>query len=244
MFPIQDTVPRRETPFTTWIIILVNGIVFLFELSLPETSLKTFLYHFGIVPARYSHPEWALQLGLPLDDYWPFLTSMFLHGSWLHFVGNMWCLWLFGDNVEDRMGHIRYLFFYLLCGLVAGLIHFVFNQSSTVPTIGASGAIAGIMGAYFVMFPTARVITLVPIFFLPYFIEIPAVFYLGIWFLTQITSGLFSLIASASGGIAWWAHIGGFVCGIILLPVFRKRPQRYRAYYSDEVFPMRFFFYR
>jgi len=165
---------------------------------------------------------------------------MFLHGGWMHFISNMWSLWLFGDNVEDCMGHLRFLIFYLLCGLAAGFIHFMFNPTAQVPTIGASGAIAGVMGAYFVMFPTARVITLVPIFFLPYFIEIPAVFYLGIWFMMQLFSGMFSLVLpTGAGGIAWWAHVGGFLFGILVLPFFRRR--RGRPFYADEFFYRNFF---
>jgi len=240
MFPIQDTVPRRESPFVTWAIILINGIVFLIELSLPPDALRAFLYHFGVVPARYMHPDVA---GPPLG-FLPFLTGMFVHGGWTHFIGNMWCLWLFGDNVEDRLGHVRYLGFYLICGLVSGITHVLFNPGSIVPAIGASGAISGIMGAYLVMFPTASVITLIPLFFIPYFVEIPAVIYLGVWFISQLFSGTFSLIAGISGGIAWWAHIGGFLSGILLLPAFRKRRRSYRVYYDDEVLPARFFLYR
>ncbi|RME69505.1 MAG: rhomboid family intramembrane serine protease, partial [Nitrospirae bacterium] len=146
MFPIKDTIPSRQFPFVTWAIILANSLVFLIELSLPEWQLERLFYHFGMVPARYSHPEWAMFFGLPLDSYWPFLTSQFLHGGWMHFIGNMWSLYLFGDNVEDRMGHLRFLVFYLLSGVCAGIVHFVFNINSTVPAIGASGAIAGVMG--------------------------------------------------------------------------------------------------
>ncbi len=237
MFPIKDTVPRREFPYITWMIILLNGIVFLFEISLPEDSLKRLFYLFGVVPARYTHPDWALMFGLPLNDYWPFITNIFLHGGWVHFIGNMWMLYLFGDNVEDRMGHGRFLAFYMLSGLAASITHVAFNMHSTVPAIGASGAIAGVMGAYFVMFPTARVITLIPIFFLPYFIEIPAFLYLGIWFASQIFSGTFSLLTpETGGGIAWWAHIGGFITGILLLPVFRKKKRSYRRYFPDEIY--------
>ena len=236
MIPIQDTVPRRSPPLVTYVLIMVNTAVFLFELWLPEPQLERLLYLFGMVPARYSHPEWAAALGFPLDDYWPFLTSMFLHSGWLHFLGNMWFLWLFGDNVEDRMGPWRFLAFYLLCGLAAGLTHWFTNQHSTVPAIGASGAIAGVMGAYLVMFPLARIVAVVPIFFYPAFVEIPAFFYLLFWFFMQFFSGTLSLVApSAGGGVAWWAHVGGFAAGIVLLPLFRRSRRHYRRFMRDEL---------
>ena len=242
MFPIKDNIPHRESPFVTWLLILINGVVFLLETSLPPEALQRLLMHYGMVPARYTDPLWALSRGLSPVDPLPFLTSIFLHGGWWHFISNMWTLWLFGDNVEDCLGHFRFLVFYLLCGLAAGFLHFFFNPGSTLPTIGASGAIAGVMGAYFVMFPTARVITLVPIFFIPYFIEIPAVFYLGLWFLSQLFSGVFSLMLPAgAGGIAWWAHVGGFLFGIFVLPLFRKRRRSYRPFYADEYFCRNFF---
>ena len=165
VIPIRDTIPSRNTPIGTWILIAANGVVFIFELMLPEPVLQAVFYYFGIVPARYSHPEWAAWVGLPIDDYWPFVTSMFLHGGWLHIIGNMWTLWIFGDNVEDRMGTARYLVFYFICGLAAALVHFFTNPDSTLPTVGASGAIAGVMGAYLLFFPHSRVITLIPLFF-------------------------------------------------------------------------------
>ncbi len=237
MFPIKDTIPSREFPIVTWALIIINSLVFLFETTLSKEQLEALFYYFGVVPARYSHPEWAVVFGLPIDNYWPFITNMFLHGGWTHIISNMWTLYLFGDNVEDRMGHLRFLVFYLLCGIAASITHFVFNIHSTVPALGASGAIAGVMGAYFILFPHSRVITLVPIFFLPYFIEIPAFVYLGVWFITQLFSGTFSLAsASTGGGIAWWAHIGGFVVGILLLPIFKKKQDQYRPFYSDEIY--------
>jgi membrane associated rhomboid family serine protease len=237
MFPLKDTIPGREFPIATWSIIIVNVIVFLVEESLPRETLKEVFYFFGIVPARYSHPEWSILLGLPFDNYWPFLTNIFLHGSWMHIIGNMWSLYLFGDNVEDRMGHLRFLLFYLLSGIAAGLTHFIFNIDSTVPALGASGAIAGVMGAYFILYPHSRIITLIPLFFIPYFIEIPAFIYMIVWFSSQFFSGTFSLLSpEAGGGIAWWAHIGGFISGIVLLPFFRKSEREYRTYYTDELY--------
>jgi len=184
------------------------------------------------VPARYSHPEWARWVGLPVDDYWPFLTSMFLHGGWMHVIGNMWTLWIFGDNVEDRMGRLRFLSFYLLTGLAAGLTHWLTNADSTVPTVGASGAIAGVLGAYFVLFPFSRIIVMFPVFFLPFFFELPAATYLLFWFLSQVFAGtLAGLGPDNVGGVAWWAHVGGFVSGVVVHRLFllprRSGPRRW-----------------
>jgi membrane associated rhomboid family serine protease len=235
MFPIRDTIPTKNPPIATSLIIVANCLVFVFELSMPEQELVQFFYQYGLVPARYTHPAWALWVGLPVDDYLPFLTSMFLHGGWLHLIGNMWALWIFGDNVEDRMGPIRFLIFYLLCGLTAGVVQWLTNAHATIPTVGASGAIAGVMGAYFVMFPRARIIVLVPIFFFPFFFELPAVTYLGLWALTQVFSGTLALASPANvGGIAWWGHVGGFSAGILLHFLFVKHADAYRPLSRDE----------
>jgi membrane associated rhomboid family serine protease len=229
MIPLKDTVQTRGLPVVTWAIILLNGLVFLYELSLPPEQLEYLIAQLGLVPAR---------LGADPDSYWTVLTCMFLHGGWMHFIGNMWVLFLFGDAVEDRMGPARYLVFYLLCGLAAGLTHYLTNPTSPVPTVGASGAIAGVMGAYFVLFPTARVITLIPVFFFPFIVEIPAVVYLGIWFASQLFSGTLALVGPQSyEGVAWWAHVGGFAAGIALLPLFKKSRKQYRRYYPDEYWP-------
>jgi membrane associated rhomboid family serine protease len=215
--------------------ILVNCIVFLCELLMPEYTLERFFYLFGVVPARYTHPLWAAWVGFPVDDYWPFLTSMFLHSGWLHIIGNMWTLWIFGDNVEDRMGPIRFLFFYLLCGIAAGIVHSFTNPDSTVPAVGASGAIAGVLGAYFFLFPFARIVVLIPVFIFPFFFEMPAVIYLGFWILTQVFSGTLALATPQQvGGVAWWAHVGGFTTGIILHFFFVKRGDAYRRPSRDE----------
>jgi membrane associated rhomboid family serine protease len=226
MFPLKDTVPHRTFPLMTLFIIVVNGLVFFFELSMPEHYQNAFIELFGLVPARYSHPLWAQVAGFPLDSYWPFFTNMFLHGGWLHIIGNMWMLYLFGDNVEDRLGRLRFLLFYLAAGLAANLIHFIVNHDSTMPVIGASGAIAGVMAAYLRLFPHARIITLVPVLFFPFFFEVPAVLFMGIWFLTQVLSGAASLaVTDAGGGIAWWAHIGGFALGLLFIkPLCSSRP--------------------
>jgi len=220
----------------TWSLIANNVAVFLYELSLTPDQLETLVYVFGIVPARYTHPEWAQMIGVPVDDYWPFLTSMFLHGGWVHIIGNMWSLWIFGDNVEDRMGRSRFLAFYLLTGLLAGATHALTNPESTVPTVGASGAIAGVLGAYFVLFPHARIVTMLPLFFIPFFFEVPAVTYLLFWFLSQIIGGtLAGLNPGDVGGIAFWAHAGGFVAGLALHRLFLLPRQRApRRFEPDE----------
>jgi len=221
----------------TWTIIGVNAFVFLYELSLSPDELERLIYIFGLVPARFNHPEWASWTGLHADSYWPFLTCMFLHGGWAHILGNMWALWIFGDNVEDLMGPWRFLVFYLLTGVLAGLTHYLLNLDSTVPTVGASGAIAGVLGAYFLLFPRSRIIVLLPVLFLPLFFELPAVTYLLVWFLTQLLGGAIAGLSSAEvGGIAFWAHVGGFVAGSALHRLFllpqRERP---RTFQPDEL---------
>jgi len=221
-------------------IILINVLVFIWELSLPPRSLQAAIYLFGMVPARLTRPEWAASIGLPPGGWSGWFTSMFLHGGFLHIAGNMWVLWIFGDNVEDRMGPFRFLTFYLACGLAAAGMHFVFNSHSEIPTVGASGAIAGVMGAYFLLYPAARVLTLIPIFFYPLFIEIPAIFFLGWWFLLQFLSGSWSHLAGAPGEpVAWWAHVGGFIAGLLLVKLFvsrrRSRPRPGPQYYGFTV---------
>jgi membrane associated rhomboid family serine protease len=236
MIPLRDTIPSRQVPVVTWALIIVNVLVFLFELSLSPEELEAFIHLFGIVPARYSHPEWAVAVGFPIDNYWPFLTSMFLHGGFMHVIGNMWSLWIFGDNVEERMGRSRFLIFYLLTGLIAGFTHYYTNIDSTIPTVGASGAIAGVLGAYFLLFPHARIIVLVPIFIFPFFFEVPAVLYLLFWFLSQVFAGtLEGLNPKNVGGIAVWAHVGGFVAGMVLHRLFLlPRDDAPRRFQRDE----------
>ena len=213
MIPLRDVIPSRTTPFVTVGFIGLNTAAFLFELSLPEERLELVLRRYGVVPALLSWPT--------------LITSMFLHGGWLHFLGNMLYLWIFGDNVEDRLGHFRFVAFYLLCGVVAALAQVVMRPDSLIPTIGASGAIAGVMGAYLVMYPHSRVLTLVPFIVFWDLIEIPAVFFLGIWFLMQLLSGVGSLAVTAdTGGVAFWAHVAGFMAGLMGVFVFRRRRQR------------------
>jgi membrane associated rhomboid family serine protease len=224
MFPIQDSVPSRSVPVVTRALILINVLVFFFELMLPRQGLEQIVYLFGIVPARFTHPDWAAYVGFPVDGYWTVLTHQFLHGGWLHLIANMWTLWIFGDNVEDQMGSLRFATFYLICGSIAGLTQVLTNPDSTIPSVGASGAIAGVLGAYLMFFPTARLIVLFPIFFFPFFFEVPAVLYLVLWFFINLFSGTAALAGPQEvGGIAWWAHVGGFVSGMLLCRLFARR---------------------
>lgn len=222
MLPLRDSVRPRSFPIANYTLIVLNVLVFLFEFSMGRGEFRSFLTVFGLVPAR-------LSLAQPLT-FLTLFTSIFLHGSWFHLISNMWTLFIFGDNVEDRMGTGRYLLFFMMAGMIAGLSHAYFMSGSRVPTVGASGAIAGVLGAYLVLFPGGRVLTLIPLFFLPWFVEIPAFIYLGVWFFSQLSSGLMSLGNLATGGnfsgIAWWAHIGGFVAGILFVSAFARRRRR------------------
>jgi membrane associated rhomboid family serine protease len=237
MIPISDTVPSKTPPVTTWLLILANSFVFFFELGISAPELQRFFYMFGVVPARYMHPEWAAGLGVPFNEYWPLLTSMFIHGGWLHIILNMWALWIFGDNVEDRMGPIRFFVFYMLCGLAGSALHLFMNPDSTIPAFGASAAIAGVMGAYLILFPFARIIVLVPILFFPLFFQVPAVVFIGFWALSQLFGGTISLTQQGNvGGIAWWGHIGGFGAGMLLQFFFAQRGNAYRLPSRDEYY--------
>lgn len=229
MIPVRDSVPSRYPSIMMWVIIGINVVVFVFEASLDQASIERVVEAYGFVPARMSASPFDPMVWVTL------FSSMFLHGGLAHLAGNMWSLWIFGDNVEDRMGPARFLAFYLLCGLAAALAHFWADPQSVIPTVGASGAISGVMGGYLLMFPRSRIVMMFPIFFLPYFFRIPAVVYLGFWFFAQIASGT-AASASESGaaGIAFWAHAGGFVAGIVLHRVFLRPKGDYRAFQPDE----------
>jgi membrane associated rhomboid family serine protease len=221
MFPIKDNAPRRYTPVMTWGLIVVNVAIFMVETQIPAHTLERAFLFLGVVPARFTQPMWTLRHGADPVGFLSFLTCMFLHGGWIHVLGNMWTLWIFGDNVEDRMGSRKFLVFYLLSGLFASMIHVITNPASVVPIVGASGAIAGVMGAYYTMFPRAKITILIPIFFFPFFFEIPAVFFLAFWFVQQLFTGTLSLAAPQfAGGIAWWAHVGGFLFGVAASRLF------------------------
>ena len=220
MIPLRDAIPTKNYPIVNSIIIGINVAIFLYQLSLGA-GLDRFFYIYGLVPARYSVPQISAYFSIP-HQFFAFISFMFLHGGFLHLLGNMWSLYIFGDNVEDRLGPLRYLFFYIICGVASGLSHLLLNMNSTVPTIGASGAIAGVMGAYFILHPRAKILTLIPIFFIPYFLEIPAYFFLGLWFILQFINAAGS--HGQIGGVAWWAHIGGFVFGLLFLKILLILP--------------------
>ena len=213
MIPLKDVIPSRTVPIVTITIIVLNSLAFLFELSMPDPVLESFFRVYGVVPADFT----VLTT----------VTSMFLHGGWLHFLGNMLYLWIFGDNVEDQLGHSRFVVFYLICGVAAGMAHVFMNPASTVPTVGASGAIAGIMGAYFVLYPQSRVLTVVFLLIIFDVVEIPAIFFLGIWFVMQLLNGVGSIGVSMGGGTAFWAHVGGFVVGVLAGVGLRRRDRRW-----------------
>lgn len=222
MIPLRDLNPRLTTPFVTILLILINVAVFLYQVSLGPRVGQQFVYTFGMIPARV--PMLLTGDNVTLGQaFEPLLTSIFLHGGWMHLIGNMWFLWIFGDNIEDYLGHFQYLLFYLICGVGAGVVHTIANLGSTVPAVGASGAISGVMGAYIVLFPRSRVLTLVPLLFFFFTVQLPAVVILGYWFLIQFLSGLGSLGVPGAGGVAWWAHIGGFLLGALLVMRSRRR---------------------
>ncbi len=233
MIPLQDLNPRRNPPIITWLLIIINLLVFFYVISLPAEVREIFFRKWGFVPARFFDEYfWILTGGSLTERFLPLFTHMFIHGGWLHLISNLWTLWIFGDNVEDRLGPLRFLFFYFACGLAAVFLHSFFYTDSIVPIVGASGAISGVLGAYFLLFPLARILVLVPIIFIPLFIEVPAFLYLGFWFLMQFYNGLFSLVLPETfSSIAWFAHLGGFVFGIIGFKFFCPRRCRY---YHDE----------
>ncbi|MCX7681154.1 MAG: rhomboid family intramembrane serine protease [Anaerolineae bacterium] len=231
MIPLRDTIPSRRFPLVNTAIIVLNVLVFLFESSLTPKQQELFIRTWGLIPTRF----WA---GFTIGGWLPLFTSMFLHGGWWHLISNMLALYIFGDNVEDRLGSFRYALFYLFSGIVAGVAHLVAYSGSPLPTVGASGAIAGVLGAYLVLFPYARVITLVPFFYFIRLIELPALLYLGFWFISQLFNGIFALAAAqvfqTVGGVAWWAHIGGFVFGLLVIRPICPPPCRT---YLDEYRP-------
>ena len=231
MIPIRDRNPSGTFPYVTIGIIIVNILIFLYELSLGS-GLGEFIMKFGVVPLKVSYYSQVPDLTF-INTFFPFISSMFLHGGFVHLIGNMWFLWIFGDNIEDKLGHFKFIAFYFLCGIIASSVHVFFNSQSNVPCVGASGAIAGVLGAYMVTFPRARVVTIVPLFVFIQVMELPAIVVLGFWFVIQFFNGAASITASASGaGVAWWAHIGGFAAGVIILYIIRifsvRKPGRRR----------------
>ncbi len=270
MIPLRDNIPSRTTPWVNYGIIGLCGLVFFYQLQDQQSVL---VEQYGMIPVRVAHPDKPVQLterttivltplgpaiqevrrpaAAPAVAPWQtLLTCIFLHGGWMHIIGNMWMLWIFGDNVEDRMGHSRYLTFYVFCGFVASAAHMLVDTSSAIPTIGASGAVAGVMGAYMVLYPRAQVLSVVPIFFFLQMIVLPAPVFLGIWFLLQFFQGTFAVISVQSSGVAWWAHIGGFITGFVAAWLLKQsdsttppvetvrrgtdRPTVYRIYVNDQ----------
>jgi membrane associated rhomboid family serine protease len=221
MIPLRDKNPTQHFPFVTILLIVMNIAVFVYELTLGP-NLEIFLSQYGVIPAQISKVLHAGAMNSLI--FMTLVTSIFLHGGWLHLIGNMLYLWVFGDNVEDKLGHLRFLFFYIICGIAASVLHIYLDPQSTMPTIGASGAISGVLGAYLLMFPKAKVVTLIPIFIFIQVAELPAFVILGLWFVLQFFNGLLSLgyATAGMGGVAWWAHVGGFATGLILVFPFRK----------------------
>jgi membrane associated rhomboid family serine protease len=227
MLPLKDDQPRFSTPFINYFLIGLNLLIFLFESSLDPASLKIFFNQFAIVPSHLAaflagSPQYSL-----VAVVLPFFTSMFLHGSWMHVIGNMWFLYIFGDNVEDYLGHFNYLTFYLLSGPIAMACQVAMDIHSRVPNLGASGAIAGVLGAYFILYPRARVLT----WFFVFVLYVPAWIILGYWFVLQFVSGAATSLIyegrNMGGGIAFWAHVGGFISGVVLIKIFPQRARRY-----------------
>jgi membrane associated rhomboid family serine protease len=226
MIPLRSETPRRKFPIVNLLLIVANLLVFVYQLSLPPRTGELLVQQFGLIPLRaeraLAHPGPGLVPAIV-----PLVTSMFLHGGFLHILGNMLFLWVFGGNVEDRLGHLRYLGLYFICGIGAGLAQIAVNWGSRLPSIGASGAISGVMGAYIVLFPGARVLMLVPLLFFFFTVRIPALLVLGYWFVIQFLSGLSTLGQINQGGVAWWAHIGGFILGMFLVWGLRQQRRQY-----------------
>lgn len=230
MIPIRDSIPCNTTPYVSWGIMAICTGVYLLMLLMPDAMAQHFLYMYGMVPLRYSNPTWSQHFGLPPDYYFSFLSSLFLHGGWVHLLVNMMFMWIFADNIEDLMGHKRFAVFYLICGLLATYIQWYFSQNLVVPVVGASGAIAGVLGAYFFRFPYARVVIMVPILFFPLFFEIPAIAFLGVWVILQLQElSTAAMFPSLGGNSAWYAHLGGFVVGALIHPLFIDKPTVYHV---------------
>lgn len=225
MFPLRDNIPSRSWPLVTVLLIAANAYLFYQELLLSDAALTKFIHTWGLVPADFL----ARAARAPLDytTYLPLVANLFLHGGWLHILGNMWYLWIFGDNVEDSLGKVRFLCFYLFCGVIANAAQIIADPGAAVPTIGASGAISGVLGAYLMLFPRARIATLIPLF--PFFpiIQIPVLLFLPVWFFLQLQQGVAALV-TAGTNVAWWAHIGGFAAGFVLARIVK--PRQYMQY--------------
>jgi len=222
MIPLKNLSPRLTFPAMTLLLIIANVLVYIYQVSLPDRAAEAFINLYGMVPARVSMALAGQHHVTFAQAFIPLFTSMFLHGGLLHILGNMWFLWIFGGQVEDRLGHFTYLVFYLICGLGSGIAQLAFSWGSKLPGIGASGAIAGVLGAYIVFFPSSRILTLVPLFIIWFTAQIPALVFIGLWFAIQFLSGIGSLGAASMGGVAWWAHVGGFLLGVLIAQLYRR----------------------
>lgn len=224
VIPIRDSIPCLTTPYVGWTIMAGCIMVFLTMTFMPDQMAHQFLYEYGMVPIRYTNPSWAQHFGLSPDNHFSFISNLFLHASWVHLAVNMMFMWIFADNIEDLMGHGRFLTFYLLCGFLATYAQWYFSQNLVVPVVGASGAIAGVLGAYFFRFPYAQVAVMVPILYVPFFFEVPAIAFLGLWVIWQLQDLSTSTLFPGTGGnSALWAHLGGFAVGALIHPWFVKK---------------------
>jgi membrane associated rhomboid family serine protease len=227
VIPLKDMTPRRSVPVVTLLLIVANAVVFFHQVSLPPRAAEAFIMTYGMVPATIQYALAGMHHVTLLQAFETLFTCMFLHGGWMHIIGNMWFLWIFGGNVEDRLGAPGYLLLYLVCGIGSSVSEMIFTWGSHVPSIGASGAISGVLGAYVIFFPSSRILTLVPLFIIWFLARIPAVIFIGLWFVVQFLSGVGSLGttgADAAGGVAWWAHVGGFAIGLFIALAVGRRP--------------------
>lgn len=221
MIPIRDTAPCNSKPYVTWGIMAVCILIFLYMLFMPYEESSQIIYLYGMVPNRYTNSDWAIEHGMPFDGYLSFLTSLFLHGNWMHIIFNMWFMWIFADNVEDRMGRLPFLAFYLICGLLATMMQWYSAPTLTIPVVGASGAIAGVLAAYYFIYPFESVI----VYFFPLLFRLPAVAFLGLWVIFQLYHITTSTYVEGVSDSAWWSHIGGFISGAILHRFFLRKEE-------------------
>ena len=224
MIPVATSVrPERVSPIV-WLLVALNLMCFELEVSMSDFKLQRATYLLGVIPARFTHPDWASRVGFPIGAYSSLITSQFLHGGWLHLISNMWTLWLFGRKVEEQLGSLRFLVFYLVCGAISTVVHVLLNPHSIIPAIGASGAIAGVMAAYLFLYPRSQIVVMIPLLIFPLLFDLPAILYLGYWIGLQFLSAALSSITPHPGhGIAFWAHVGGFTGGLMMLPMFLPR---------------------
>ncbi|MEE9412220.1 MAG: rhomboid family intramembrane serine protease [Methylococcales bacterium] len=220
MIPFRDTLEVRNTPYITWSLMAINIAIFGYLQTLPDGYLFALFQQYGVVPVRYNNPMWAIITKTSATNYWPFVFSLFMHSSWMHLIMNMWMLWIFGDDIEDDMGKLRFIIFYLLCGIGANIVVVLVAATSPLPVIGASGALAGILGAYIFIFPYAKIVVWIPIFFLPIFIEIPAIAFLGVWVIFQLNDLTTTLASDEATSLAWVGHLSGFFIGAVLYRIF------------------------